>query len=350
MGKSMNVFGSQDMSMVYDTKTNKTKSFTVSNETDILGSNLLFTMKDANWYNKCNRYGWIDPYDHDRIVKEYLFFTKPDLNIFADGATQANVENLTADMKNISTIAEVAARNPYILGQLQSSVKDPDDKYNPFMFLLSNAVASRLDLPAKSADSQESTQNIMGTSIQYRGHSHKSNNGYDFSLTFNDTAYLEVYNLVNCYDKYMEAIKLGFASPKDQYIINNIISDQFSIYKFLVGSDGETIIYYAKLVGCYFTDVPRTEFSDPAENGFKYSLSFHAQHVFDDPWIIQDFNSVAVSRKADFLPIYNSDTGMVNNQWARYPRIIKATTESATYGKRVGRRGVNYDYFLKWIL
>ena len=251
------------------------KSFIAGNSS-MMHSNLFIKRSDADWYSKCNRYGWIDPFDTDRVTREYLFFTKPDLNIF-NNETKKILDKVARN----PIINEAVSRMPNTVAQLQSSVKNPDGKKGAFMFLLSNAVASKLDLPGISAESHESTTNIMGASIQYRGHSLKSDNGYDFSLSFKDTAYLEIYTLAKVYDEYMRMIKQGIIAPKEKYIINHIISEQFSIYKFLVGSDGETIIYYAKATGCYITDVPRSDMGDPSDEGFKYSLSFHAQFIED---------------------------------------------------------------------
>lgn len=317
-------------------------------DTDVLGSNLFFPdtiNNDTTWYNKVNRYGWINPYNHDRVIREYLFFTKPDLYLF-DGST-ANVNNLVSGVKDNSVIYEAASRMPKVLTQLQYSITDPDGKFNPFMYLLTNAVKSKLDLPGISADSNSSTENIMGTNIHYRSHSLKSDNGYDFSLSFTDTAYLEIYTLAKCYDEYMRLIKLGEAEPKEIYITNRIIPEQFSIYKFLVGSDGETILYYAKLTGCYFTDVPRSDLSDPGEE-IKFSLSFHAQFVEDmNPQILKEFDIISNRGGNNFMSVFNGEN--VNNQWAKYPRVIRANKTDPIYGKRVARRGVEYDYFLKWI-
>lgn len=343
MSINMDPFGSHDLSIKLGNKT-----FKVDNESSVLASNLIFTRKDADWYNKCNRYGWIDPLDNDRVTKEYLFFTKPDLDIF-----DKNSKKLLSSIKNNPVINEVANRLPKALSQLQKSVNIASDTYNPFMYIFSNAVASKLDLPGISSDSQESTSNIMGTSIQYRGHSLKSDNGYDFSLSFKDTAYLEIYSISKCYDEYMRMLKLGEIEHssyyKDTYIVNHIVPEYFSIYKFLVGSDGETILYYAKLTGCYFTDVPRSDFGDPSDEGFKYSLSFHAQFVEDmNPQILSEFQRIT-PKSGKVLSVYNSSINAVNNLWAKWPKIVKASKDNETYGKRVTRRGVKYDYFLKWL-
>ena len=312
----------------------------------LYSSNLLFN-KNIDWYSRINRYGWINPFDHDRVLREFLFFTKPDLNLFDTAVVSPS--GLVDGCYENTFLSEVASRMPNVLTQLTSSVPDPDGRYNPFMYLLSNAVSSKLDLPSISAESQESTQNIMGTSIQYRSHSLKSDCGFDFTLQFTDTPRLEVYTLAKCYDEYMRLLKQGYCAPKYEYIIGRIIPEQFSIYKFLIGSDGETIIHYSKLTGVYFTDVPRSDIADPGDE-IKFSLSFHAQFVEDmNPHILTEFDKLTNSYNAystSYMPVCNG--GGVYNKWARFPKIIRATPSDPIYGKRVNRRHVNYDYFLKW--
>ena len=116
-------------------------------------------------------------------------------------------------------------------------------------------------------------------------------------------------------------------------------------------------MYYAKLTGCYFTDVPRSDMADPGDE-IKFSLSFHAQFVEDmNPQILKEFSiltNYAKSRSSakdlKYLNVYNANMGIVDNKWATYPTIIKATSnDNSNYSKRVARRNVKYDYFLKWI-
>lgn len=332
-------------------KQEATKKFPISYLEQTLANNKLFPENKLDYYNKFNRYGFIDPYHHESVSTEYLFFTKPDLCIYGkstDNGIRAYSSSLNPDLANIPFFIDADKRNGPALKQLQYSVKDTNGVLNPFMYLLSNSLASKLDLPSITSESKESTSNIMGTSIQYRGHSIKSDNGYDFSLSFSDTAYLEIYMMVKAYDEYMRLIKTGEASPMRKYITNRIAPEQFSIYKFLIGEDGETILYYAKLTGCYFTDVPRDSFGDPGNDGFKFSLSFHAQFVEDNnPMILEEFNRLSPAKSnATYSDVYNSNINTVNNDWKRWPRIVAAYS---TNDKRVIRRGTKKDYRMKWV-
>lgn len=332
-------------SLTYSKKNGGFERFKIDNIQDTLAANKFFTKDKIRTYDRVSRYGYIPVFETEQVCGEYLFFTKPDLNIFSGSNYDSG---LNSTLASIPFFVETNTRNGDALRQLQYSVKDSTGVNNPFMYLLTNGVTSKLDLPGISAESRESTANIMGTSIQYRGHSYKSDNSYDFSLSFNDTAYLEIYTLVKAYDEYMRLLKTGEIEPKYTYILNRIISEQFSIYKFLIGEDGETILYYAKLTGCYFTDVPRSDLSDPGNDGFKFSVSFHAQFVEDsNPMIINEFNRVSPGRdKTDYADTYNFKNNVVDNSWVRWPKIVAVRKES---DKQVKRRGTTYDYRLKWI-
>lgn len=332
----------------------KYKSFEFKNLNKTLAANGIFNKYKSRPYNEISRFGYLPIHETESVTREYLFFTKPDLNIFGDGSGMDfdYAVSLNSKLQAIPFFVETNTRNGNALRQLQYSVKDTRSAKNPFMYLLSNNVTSKLDLPGISAESKESTANIMGTSIQYRGHSYKSDNGYDFSLSFRDTKYLEIYTLLKAYDEYMRLLKTGEIAPMKKYIENRIISEQFSIYKFLVGEDGETILYFAKLTGCYFTDVPRGDMSDPGNEGFKFSVSFHAQFVEDsNPMIINEFNRITpgndLLNDGKVAKVYDNVNNVVDNTWVRWPKIEYVTNN--TYDKRVSDRGTKYDYRLKWI-
>lgn len=337
--------------LVYDRKDGGVERINFDYLQDALAANKIFPKDKTRAYNKYSRFGHIQLYETEQVCREYLFFTKPDLNIFGDGESNVSIDynsELNKDLASIPFFSEANERNKDALRQLQYSVRDSNKALNPFMYLLSNTVTSRLDLPGISAESRESTANIMGTSIQYRGHSYKSDNGYDFTLSFTDTAYLELYTLLKAYDEYMRLIKTGEIWPIKRYIASRIIPDQFSIYKFLIGEDGETILFYAKLTGCYFTDVPRSDMGDPGNDGFKYSVSFHTQFVEDsNPMILTEFNRISpAGNSTDYISVYDYNNNVVDNSWARWPKIVVAQKSDDL---QVRRRGTSYDYRMKWI-
>lgn len=357
--KQMNPLGNYDGKMIYSTD-NINKTIQINKIDKIMHQHLLFTMEEADWYSKFNRYGWLDIYTTDQVCKEYLFFTKPDLFIF--DTENYNNAYLNNSLSCIPFFRDAALRYKHALAQLQYSLRDENGLKNPFMCILSNAVTGKMDLPGISADMQQATNNIYGVSLDYRSNSIKSDYAFDFSLSFADTAYLEIYTMVKAYDEYMRMQKMGEikldekSNKRDdkrksmyntykQYVIDRIIPEQFSVYKFIVGSDGETILYYAKATGVYFVDVPRSDFGDPGNSGFKYSLSFHANFIEDNnPLILSEFNMITPAAPKNYLPVSDSDG--INNEWAKYPIITYATASNGD--RRVSRRRIVKDYRLSW--
>ena len=315
-----------------------------------LRSNGIFSKKSIanNQYIKFNRFGYTDPYNTVTSTKELLFFTKPDLNIFGEDDVLLNISatqsesSLNPAIQN-STLFTFALESYFpVLKQLQYSA----DKSTPFMCILSNRVTSPLELPGISAEQIESSANAYGTTISYRGHSIKSDQAHSFSLSFKDSSYLEVYMLAKLYDEYHKLVKLGRAQPKKQYIVNRILDDQFSIYKFILADDGETILYWAKVTGVFITDVPRSDFSEFPEGEVKFSLSFYGQFVKDmDVTILSEFNAVSslMSDKTELIDTFDVTRGLVDNRWVARPYITKDTSS-----RRSGNKLGDTVYKMKW--
>lgn len=342
------------------------KEFSVDNINRVMHRNLIYdTSSSPLWFERFSRFGWINPFETDYAFREYLFFTKPDLYIFDDESGNRLNESLNV----IPFFKDAFLKNNLALRELQYGVKNLQGRRDPFMHLLSNYVTSKMDLPGIGADSNKSTQNVYGVGIDYRSSSAKSDAAFDFSLSFKDTPTLDIYTMVKAYDEYVRLNKMGeinfrsgsLSERYKNYFLANIISDQFSVYKFIVSNDGETIVYYAKATGVYFTDVPRSDFGDPGNDGYKFSLSFHANFVNDmDPAILAEFDALtlATTDLSKFLDVYDTakgikdrdnDTG-INAEPARYARVIRVVND-----KRAERRyrshtysGQFSDYRLKW--
>ena len=293
----------------------------------IMAANGLFVNSDIDLCNKFSTYGFINTNNYSSAVKEYIFFTKPDLNIF--NGTKYNELTLNPKLNPYPIFNDAINRYKDVLVLLEGSLPGSGGGKNNFNPLLTNCVASSLDIPSISAEALESSTNLYGASISYRSHSIKSDNGGDFTLSFKDTSDLKIYHLVKLYDEFMRLQRQGKVSPKHEYIVNLILSEQFSVYKFLVSlDDPEVIKYWIKFTGVYFSDVPRSDFSDVAQDGFKYSLSFHYNDCSgdSDPTILTDFNMVngsLTNRNNVIIPYYDMGNSSINNTWAKSPIVVK---------------------------
>lgn len=306
----------------------------------IMNSAGIYDRQQIEWYNKFNRFGCLDPYNMVTTTREYVFFTKPDLHIF----NGKSMDSLNSELAHIPLWKDAFVRYKDVLGQLQYTANNPRDV---FVNILTNGVKSELDLPGINSMTYETGENIYGTSMAYRKSSLTTDEHHDFSLEFEDTKYLEIYMWFRLYDEYCKLKDLGMVSPVyDTYITNKVLDDQMAVYKFIVGEDGETLLYWAKIWGVYPTTVPRDAFSSLSNlsSGLRISVNFHGVFVDDmDPTILGEFNKLTLINNtmptaSETLPIYDFSIGGVNGDWAGLPFVTKDLV----------KKDSNAIYKLKW--
>lgn len=250
------------------------------------------------YMSRFNRYQYQNQFIGLNGTREYIFFTKPKLNIMR------NSKNLNKKLKNDPFWIEMKMYYRRIIAYLQgddhggmSRTSNNTDYRHVFIPLLTNMVAGNLDMPSKSAETSDTAANIYGTTMQYRKGSYKSDEGYDFSLEFYDDRWLDVYHLFRMWDEYESLKDLGVVGPPgpnscNGYRMYKRLHDQIAIYKFIVDADDmSTILYYAKFTGCFPKSVPREAFSELKSGIISYSVDWHAQFVEDmNPIILREFN------------------------------------------------------------
>lgn len=311
-------------------------TFSESEILDTLNSNNIYQRNQIDRYKKFSRFGFFDPYNTDTTTREYIFFTKPDLHLF-----EKNTQNINPELESNVFFTEAYQNYKDVMNQLQWSTRN-ESKSGPFVNLLSNAAASKLDLSDIQIDSVDTAANICGTKMEYPLATTTSNNLQDFSLEFEDTKFNDVYMFFRIWYEYELLKSDGQVTPPDQsYTLNKILHDQMSCYKIVVGEDLQTIKFYAKYWGVFPTSIPRSSFGDGMQDGvLKIPVNFKCQWVEDsDPSILSDFNKVINSELSKYnkdIPIYDSSKGMINGQWANIPYIVSSTLNN----RRV--------YKLKW--
>lgn len=318
-------------------------SFNTNEIDNAIMSHGIYDRYDMEWYRKFTRFGIIDPQNTVTTTKEYIFITKPDLCLLDDTGNKPHKL-----LSQYPFFNHAADRYNQVCRQLQSSVSFQD---GPFMAMLSNSITSTLDIPGIEAEMIKTGTNVMGTKINYRSTSMKSDEDHTFTLEFEDTRHLDIYMLFKIWDEY-EKLKWNGALEFNQndstrwvnYTINKILHDQVSIYKFVVDQDGARLLFWAKLTGCIPTSIPRDAFSDMNNSeGQKLSVTWKAHFVRDmDPSILSHFNLTVRNRangRAE-LPLYDLKGHHMDGHWSSCPYIEYKAVNS--------KRGTNYEYFLRW--
>jgi hypothetical protein len=276
--------------------------------------------------------------------REYLFFTKPDLNIISQDAYRQTNGSLQSYLSNFPFWVDAKKTRMDTIKCLEYSL----DTSDPFIHLLQNKCISNLDIPGLSAETVETAKNAYGVGYSYRGSSEQSDDNPSFSLEFKDTKYLDVYLFFKMYEEYETLKHHGIIKPSDYYITRKILHDQFAIYKFIVADDMETIIYYGKMYGVMPVSLPRDVFSTPTfDDGITYSVDFKAAFYEDmKPDILSDFNKLSSglynTQKYQINP-YNQILGRADTRPAKAAAVVVDRTSPAALDSPTG-----YLYKLKW--
>lgn len=304
-------------------------------------SNGIFYQNEIDLFNKRYRFGIVNPYETLGNCREYLFITKPDLNIFPRDDVSGTPSNKLHPYLQTQSFWLDMEENYYdVLKLLQLSLNSSDI----FNHLLENTVQSNLDVPSISAEMIDTPNNAYGVGYTYRGSSEASDDSYDFSLEFKDTKDLPVYRFFKAYEDYETIKHHGQLQPYLAYIRRKVLYDQYAIYKFLIDmDDAETIIYYGKYYGVKSKSLPRDVFSNGTfDNGLSYSIDFSAA-FFDDlkPKILAEFNNRSrkfyEKQKYQIRP-YNITLDRIDNRPAKAAYVI--SEHSKKFGHKV--------YKLKW--
>lgn len=293
---------------------------------------------DMNWYNRFARTPPLDPFTANTTTREYIFITKPDLHLF-NGQGNPNPE-LT---KRSAFFKDALERFPGVARQLQYSYFGPTG--GPFMALLSNAFTGHIDMPGITAETVDTSNNVYGVHMSYRGSSYDSDIQPEVSIEFKDNKYLEVYMLLKMYDEYERLKWMGYVTPTNEiYTYRKILHDQVTLYKIVVAEDGMSIMYWARFTGGMVTSIPRDYFGDELEGDITYNTSWKFNFMSDmDPTILTDFNRItAPQRKGKkLLPLYDTNNNIANPVWPVSPAIYMSTGTS---------RGNRYrKYMLRWV-
>lgn len=325
-------------------------------------------------YNNFNRFGYniIDPYNIPTVTREYVFFTKPDLNILTttDGITDGDYKDLNKSLVSYPFFTDAYSRYRSVLEDLcwSHSVRKSDsipmahgtlhyNTKNNFIPLLSNTLVSTLPLPDRNAEYVETNGNVYGTKIRYRDSSSGAKN-FNFSLEFQDTRFYDVYMFFRIYDEYINLKNLGIVGPKQRQVWRKVLHDQFSIYKIVVDEDGTTITQFVKYTGVFPTSVPSSMFSDmnSTEPKGRLSVEFSCFEVEDmNPYILREFNAVSSSpvngianlMKLRECELYDTNADHANGDWPKYPYVYwTKLNEGSQYISTLnsGQR----KYFLRW--
>lgn len=264
-------------------------------------------------HNKFNRFKL--PYPDEALPKTfgYVFFTRPALHLLASS------DKLLDDLINLPDYYYMFMANKTIFRSLTAGFTDQHN-FHPF---LSNVVTS-FDITDESIDIQEHGESNTGHKVVYGSIDTKSTVAGSFNVNFVDNKRLEVYKTVHLWQRYISDIKKGVITPTRNAIINKVLDYAASAYYFLLGPDGEEILYWSKFTGVFPTASPSAEFSWKKGELMatpNYSIPFaYSWKKDEDIYHLAEFNTLS-AKTYEYREIYDPHIQTVGTTWVGAPFV-----------------------------
>jgi hypothetical protein len=266
-------------------------------------------------YKNFNRYGKIFPENELSSFITYVFFVRPDLNLFVKGDNKT----LNTDIANDPFFAYVQNTNPYILKSLSIAGLGTNHNFLPILFDRIESFPIT-DIILKD---YELAQNFTGQRKFYAGNALDSTTGIRIDISFREAKDLIITQLFQAWVTYINNVILDKAKPDPNYIYSKEFDYMSSVYFFACEPDGETIVFPHKTIGLFPTTVPLSNISFNRLGNIdnRVSISFCSSFCdYFNPLIYKDFNlssgvtaaQASLDKKGNFpdhIPIYDVKTG-----------------------------------------
>jgi len=264
----------------------------------------------------------------------YVFFTRPDLNLFKS-ATDSDAEE-DDEGSDIHKQIQLDPQLHYIMKANAETAKTLTKSYSTahhFNPLLSNTVMS-LDVSDESIDTLETGETFTGFKTQYAKSNIRSMTAGTISITFPETYNAALTQLHQLWCGYESGVYRGTLKPKEEYIYGKELDYACDIYYFLVDAEDMIIRYWCKYTGCFPLNVNKSIFSFSGETQINHpnlNVSY-AYFAREDMNLINlhEFNNNAggVSNSFRYKANYIPSLGGGGNTWSDAPFVNKISVQN----------------------
>lgn len=258
-----------------------------------LGAPTLSAIKH-DMQTKFNRYRMNYPDLQLARTVQYIFFTRPDLNILR---SQGGMDyQLTDETSREPEFYYLHKNKPMVLLSLTRHLSAYHD-FNPY---LSNTAKS-FQLKDEVLETAEHGETYTGHKIKYARHMNKSKVGGEFSIEFVEDSDFTVYKTIAAWTKYMDMVYRGQLTPGTDMIRNKILDYPVSVYFFTCGVDGSTILFWSKYTGVFPTNTPSSSLSYNEGSDIrmpKYSINF--EYAWKEDFSVLSLGEFNANSRGDY--------------------------------------------------
>ena len=260
---------------------------------------------------------------NDVLIKTFshVFFTRPECSIIEN--IGGNTYRLSDTVSGSQDFITEFQRNKPMLMQLSKNVNIP----HQFMMLPSNQVSS-FETRDRQIKTDTYGRTLHGNSIAYGRNIDESQAAGELSISFIEDCDLHLTRMHQLWVEYIDGCYKGRYRPSDIHLMNREIDYACSVYYFVTGPDGETILYWSKLYGVFPTNVPDSVYSWTKGNtitnpeisiNYQYSLKRDMKIA-----TLHEFNTNAFSngnQSWEYAKTYDANVLGTGNTWVGSPFI-----------------------------
>lgn len=277
-------------------------------------------------YNHFNRFKIEYPGHILAKTFHYVFFTRPELYVF------------TKDGKKLRTRTEfdpffyqISKTHPRALKSLTSHFSKKH-KFHPF---LSNAAKS-FEIPDETLKNLEHGETLVGHKINYGKSNIEAHVAGTFTIQYEEDAEYNIYMIHKIWVEYISKVYRGDLDIDSTLLFQKILDYAASVYYFVCGPDGETILFWSKYYGVFPLSVPTSASSwtkgatpRPLELSINYGYSMKEDVM---PATLFEFNDMS-NESFEYYPLYNEKEYRMNRSISGSPFI-----ESVNIGGHAGHK------------
>ena len=158
--------------------------------------------------------------------KQYIFFSKPDLNIFSDNSGTVN----PSIKQNCPDLYMKILKNPLVAQQLQSSFGGPNRGPGGGIITQLSNMCNECNWPEMGLSKKEGAKNIKGQGISYGGDFFEAVDQNELSISFLDNRDRDIQTLFEIWTEYIEGVNNGTIVKKSLYINNNTVDYAINVW------------------------------------------------------------------------------------------------------------------------
>ena len=158
--------------------------------------------------------------------KQYIFFSKPDLNLFVDNSGTIN----PSIKQNCPDLYMKILKNPLVAQQLQSSFGGPNRGSGGGLINQLSNMCNECAWPDMGLSKKEGAKNIKGQGMSYGGDFFEATDQQELTISFLDNRDRDIQILFEIWCEYIEGVNNGTITKKSLYISNNTIDYAINIW------------------------------------------------------------------------------------------------------------------------